>query len=102
MKLLLITQRTDASIGLRLAGVETVCVRSSDALRSQLKKACEDADVGVLMITPGVEELCPETVSEIRNAGRPLLVSVPDSDNISVDSNIISDYIQNAIGIKLD
>ena len=101
MKLTLITERTDASIGLRLAGVETINVRSTDAAAAQLNKAVNDADMGVLMITPGVEKLCPEIIAEIRSAGKPLLVTIPDSDNRYENTNAISDYIQNAIGIKI-
>ena len=101
MKLLLITERMDASIGLRLAGVQTVNVRSFEAAQSQLNEAFNDADMGVLMITPGIEKLCPEKVSEIRSAGRPLLVTIPDSDNRYENTNAISDYVQNAIGIKI-
>ncbi len=101
MKLLLITERTDASIGFRLAGVETVCVRHTDDAEEQLRRAAEDPDTGVLMITPGIEKMCPDTVSAVRKAGRPLIVSVPDSDSPSQNSDAIGEYIRNAIGIKL-
>ena len=101
MKIKLITERTDASIGLRLAGVESVCVRNSAAAAEQLDIARNDADMGVLMFTPGVEKLCPDMIAEIRSAGRPLLVTVPDSDGRHESANVISDYIQNAIGIKI-
>ncbi|MDO4847564.1 MAG: V-type ATP synthase subunit F [Clostridiaceae bacterium] len=102
MKLLLITERTDASIGLRLAGVQTVNVRNAEAAAAELNCARSDADMGVLMITPGMEKLCPDILAEIRSAGRPLLVTIPDSDNKNENTSVISDYIKNAIGIKID
>jgi vacuolar-type H+-ATPase subunit F/Vma7 len=102
MRTVLVTERTDASIGLRLAGIETSCVKSAEAAAAELEKVRSDANTGVLLITPGIEKLCPDIVGEIRVSGRPLLVLVPDSDRGLGDSNAISEYIQNAIGIKLD
>ena len=102
MKIKLITQSTDASIGLRLAGIETLCHHTPDSLRSELSAASVEDNLGVLLITPKVEEICPDIVEEIRKKGRPLLVTVPDSEKGFSDTNAISDYVQNAIGIKID
>ena len=102
MKIRLITERTDASIGLRLAGIETVCRRDADSLNAALAEAAADAQLGVILITPGVERLCGETVSQLRSRGMPVLLSVPDSDSSFESTGIISDYVENAIGIKID
>ena len=98
----LITERTDASIGLRLAGIETVCRRDAQSLNSALDESAADSRVGVLLITPGVERLCPDAVSLLRGRGKPVLLTVPDSDSGFENTNVISDYVENAIGIKIE
>ena len=102
MKTVLITENTDASIGLRLAGVQTVCKHRPQSLERELNNVIAQDDTAILLITPGVEQLCPETVSQIRRLGKPLLVTVPDSEKGFDNTGIISEYVQNAIGIKLD
>ncbi len=102
MKTVLITERTDASIGLRLAGIETICVKNIKAAESELTGAAADGNIGVLLITPGIEKMCPVIINDIRERGRPLLVGIPDADGKNESSNAISEYIQNAIGIHLD
>ena len=102
MIITLITRRTDSSIGLRLAGVKTELVRSQEAALKALEKVCEDGETGILLITGEIEKFCPDKLAEIRKKGRPIVVSVPDSANGNTASNAITDYIQNAIGIKID
>lgn len=102
MRIKLITQNTDASIGLRLAGIETLCKRDAESLESELELAMNEEELGVLLITPGVEQMCPDSVGEIRRRGRPLLVTVPDSENEFTGAGAIGEYVKNAIGIKID
>lgn len=102
MKIKLITENTDASIGLRLAGIETVCKHNPQSLRHELETAAAEEGLGLLLITPGVEKICPDIIREIRQNGRPLLVTVPDSESGFESSNVISEYVHNAIGIKID
>lgn len=100
--MLLITDRTDAMIGMRLAGVETALVRDKQSAEAEFEKALSDGDIAILLITSGIEKMCSEKVNEIRQAGNPLISTVPDSDKSSGIGSAITDYIANAIGIKLD
>lgn len=102
MKMLLITDSTDASIGMRLAGVETALVRNKRDAEAEFNRALEDEDLGLLLITSGIEKLCKEKISEIKQAGRPLISTIPDSEKSSGVGSAITDYIANAIGIKID
>lgn len=62
MKFFLISDNTDAMIGMRLAGIEAKRVTSRDEAEKAFKKALSAEDIGILLITAGVAELCPETV----------------------------------------
>ena len=102
MKILLITDRTDAAIGLRLAGAETALVRNKADAEKAFDRALNDESVAILLITSEIEKMCKEKADAVRQAGRPLLSTVPDSDKASSISSAITDYIANAIGLKLD
>lgn len=102
MKIKLLTSRTDASIGLRLAGVETVLVRTADQAVQAIEELRSQQDTGLLLITAEMENWCSEQLAAIRRQGRPLVTSVPDSKNGFNQSDTISDYIKNAIGIQID
>ena len=101
MKILLITERTDSSIGMRLAGVETALVRDSESAEKEIAKAVADSDIGLILITDGIEKLCCDTIADIKKKGKPLLVGIPDSDKGFTSSNAVSDYVKNAIGINI-
>lgn len=102
MKILLITDRTDAAIGLRLAGVETALARNKADAEKEFDRALSDSSIAILLITSGIEKMCKEKADAVRQAGKPLISTVPDSDKASGISNAITDYIANAIGIKID
>lgn len=100
--MLLITDRTDAMIGMRLAGVETALARDKASAEAAFEKASGADDIAILLVTSGIEKMCRETVNRIRQAGKPLISTIPDSDKPSGTGSAITDYIANAIGIKLD
>lgn len=58
-------------------------------------------DIGILLITAGVAELCPETVKKLKQGNRPLLVTIPDGDGNGRNRDSITEYIRDAIGIKI-
>ena len=52
---------------------------SRDEAEKAFKKALSAEDIGILLITAGVAELCPETVKKLKQGNRPLLVTIPDA-----------------------
>lgn len=100
MKLFLISDNTDAIIGMRLAGIEGLRAESAEEGEKALDRVLSDEEIAVLLITPGVEQLCPERLRQIKQGNRPLLVTVPDGEgNCSGDS--VTAYIRDAIGIQM-
>ena len=99
MKFFLISDNTDAMIGMRLAGIEAKRVTSRDEAEKAFKKALSAEDI--LLITAGVAELCPETVKKLKQGNRPLLVTIPDGDGNGRNRDSITEYIRDAIGIKI-
>ena len=96
MKFFLISDNTDAMIGMRLAGIEAKRVTSRDEAEKAFKKALSAEDIGILLITAG-----PETVKKLKQGNRPLLVTIPDGDGNGRNRDSITEYIRDAIGIKI-
>ena len=57
MKFFLISDNTDAMIGMRLAGIEAKRVTSRDEADQAFNKAMSAEDIGILLITAGVASL---------------------------------------------
>jgi len=101
MKMLLITDSSDAVIGMRLAGVETVRVKDRDSAAREIKKIYADVDIGIVFITASIEKMCKEDIFQLKQAGRPLVAVIPDSDGSGQSENAVAEYIADAIGIKI-
>lgn len=100
MKLFLISDNTDAMIGMRLAGIEGVRVTSAEAGEKALDRVLSDEEIAVLLVTPGVEQLCPERLRALKQGNRPLLVTIPDGEGHQSGDSVTA-YIREAIGIQM-
>ncbi|MFA9380967.1 MAG: V-type ATP synthase subunit F [Acetanaerobacterium sp.] len=102
MKFFVISDNVDTFMGLRLAGMEGVVVHQPDEVEAQLKKAADDPEVGVVLMTETLLELCPELVYDIKlGRRRPLIATVPDRHGAGQVGDTIGRYVREAIGLKL-
>ena len=96
MKMFLISDNVDTLTGMRLAGVE------GEIAKEAVEKILEDKDLGILLITEKLSSEIPELVDDIKlNRKRPLLVEIPDRHGSGRTPNFITNYINEAIGIKI-
>ena len=94
MKMYLISDNVDTLTGMRLAGVEGEVVHGRKETKQAVEKILEDKHLGILLIT--------EKFDDIKlNRKRPLLVEIPDRHGSGRQPNFITNYINEAIGIKL-
>lgn len=102
MRFYLISDNVDTQMGMRLAGIEGVVVHEQDEVREALKEAVEDSDIAVILITEKLMKLCEEMFYDYKlNHKQPLLISIPDRHATSNITEVISGYIESAIGLKL-
>ena len=101
MKLYLLSDNRDSLTGLRLAGIEGKFVSAEDEVIEQTQKILEDQDIGILLITLGLSKLCPDFFLELKKRNYPLLVEIPDSNPDAVSGDSVTEYIRNAVGIKI-
>ena len=97
MKMYLISDNIDTLTGMRLAGVEGEVVHGRRETKQAVEKILEDKD-----LTEKLSFEIPELVDDIKlNRKQPLLVEIPDRHGSGRQPNFITNYINEAIGIKI-
>lgn len=100
MKFYLLTDDADTLVGMRLAGIEGSLVHSKEEALSLIEKAKTD-DIGMVLITPKIAKNCRAELVELKQQNKPLIVEIPDSDPENNPADSVSDYIRDAVGIKI-
>ncbi len=102
MKMFLISDNVDTYTGMKLAGVDGVVIHSQKHLREQLEKAVSDKDIGIVLITEIFGREFPDIIDDVKlNRRLPLIVEIPDRHGTGRKPNFITDYVNQAIGLKL-
>lgn len=102
MKFFVISDNIDTCMGMRLTGIEGVVVHEHSEVLQELRKVFADPDIGIVLMTQKVINLCPDVVYNYKlNHKSPLIVEIPDRHATSTISDSISNYIREAIGIVL-
>lgn len=102
MKFYLISDNRDTYIGMRMSGVEGCVVHEAEEVESALKRAVADPEIGVVLITGKLMNLCRSVVYDYKlNLSKPLIVEVADRHGDGTVSDSITRYIREAVGIKI-
>lgn len=102
MKCFLISDNIDTQMGMRMAGVNGVVVHEREEVLSALDKAVNDESIAIILITKKLTDLCNAEIYDFKlNRRSPLIVEIPDRHGNSHISDTISEYVSEAIGIKI-
>lgn len=102
MKMYVISDNVDTQKGMRLAGVEGCVAHGCKEVSAALDRALADKQIAILLVTQKAAADAPEYISRIKlEHSLPLIISIPDRHGLNRDQNAITDYIRNAIGLKL-
>ncbi len=103
MKFHLISNNTDALVGMRLAGIDGVMACTKEETQKALLKAVQMEDVAIVLITEGLVELCRDLIYEFKTkCHKPLIVEIPDGKSYGKGKkDSITRYVREAIGIKI-
>lgn len=102
MKYFLISDNVDTQTGMRLVGVEGVLVHTEKELNSLLDELLEKKDIGILLLTEKLSNMCEKKILDIKlNRRRPLIVVIPDRHGTGRAPDSITSYVRNSIGIKI-
>lgn len=98
----LISDNVDTYTGMRLAGVEGVVVHEKEELKEELEKVKKNKEIGIVLLTEKFGKDYPEVVNEVKmNCRIPLFVEIPDRHGTGRSKNFITEYVNQAIGLKL-
>ena len=102
MKMYLISDNVDTYTGMRLAGVEGVVVHGDAQLKAEIERVLADKEIGIVLLTEKFGRDYPNVVNEVKMHYRvPLFVEIPDRHGTGRSKNFITDYVSQAIGLKL-
>lgn len=102
MKMFLISDNVDTYTGMRLAGVEGVVVHGEEELKTELNQVLADKEIGIVLLTEKFGRDFPEIINDVKlNRRVPLFVEIPDRHGTGRSKNFITDYVNQAIGLKL-
>lgn len=102
MRFYLISDNIDTHMGMRLAGIEGEIVHERDEVLQSLEKAVETPDIGVLLITEKLADLCTDEIDAYKlHLKRPLIVEVPDRHGGNRAISTLERYVSESIGIKI-
>lgn len=102
MRFYLISDNVDTQMGMRLAGIDGVVVHEREEVLSALEKAVNDEDIAVILITEKLMKLCKDVIYEMKlSLKKPLISEIPDRHGESMVTDSISQYVHEAIGIKI-
>lgn len=102
MRFYLISDNVDTRVGMRLAGIDGVVVHEAAEVNKALADAMAMEDVGVILMTEHLVQLCSDLVDDLKlNRSRPLIVEIPDRHGNGRAKDSITRYVREAIGIKI-
>lgn len=101
MKFYLLSDDPDTLVGLRLAGIQGKLLQKNEDVLLQIEKISEDKDVGMILITPAVAKALGSSLTELKKKNLPLITEIPDSNPQNNSADNVTDYIRNAVGIKI-
>ncbi len=102
MKLFLISDNKDTYTGMRLAGVEGVVVHERAEVEQAVRQVLADREIGIVLVTELLGEKFSDIFDDIKlNRRTPLLVEIPDRHGTGRKENFITEYVSEAIGLKL-
>lgn len=103
MKFFLISDNSDTYVGMRMTGIEGVVVHQQQEVEDALKTACQDPQIGVVLITAKLMELCRTHIYDLKlKMSHPLIVEVADRHGDGKVSDSITRYVREAVGIQID
>ena len=102
MKMYLISDNKDTYTGMRLAGVEGIVVHERQELKEALENVFQDKEIGIVLLTEKFGREFPDLIDQANlNRRLPLLIEIPDRHGTGRKENFITDYVSEAIGLKL-
>ncbi|MGL5439168.1 MAG: V-type ATP synthase subunit F [Filifactoraceae bacterium] len=98
----LISDNRDTLVGMRLAGITGVVLHEKGEILEEFNKCLANKNISILILTEKIFDLISEEVMEAKLKRKfPLIVEIPDRHGLRRESDFITKYINQSIGISL-
>lgn len=102
MKMYLISDNIDTAVGMRLAGVESTVAHDREKVESEIKRAVEDSELGILVLTEKVGDMVRDYLDNLKlTLHKPLIIEIPDRHGSRDIASSINKMVQESIGLRL-
>ncbi len=102
MKMYLISDNVDTLTGMRLAGVEGSIAHTKEELIQELNKVLSNNEIGIVLLTEKFSKSFPDLINKVKLEHKmPLFIDIPDRHGTGRTPTFITDYVNEAIGLKL-
>ena len=102
MRYYVIADSYDTINGLRLAGIEGEYATERAEVQAAIDRVMQNPDIGILLITEGLAQLCPALIYELKlKTTNTLVVEIPHRAGTARTPDSITRYIRESIGIKV-
>lgn len=103
MRFYLISDNHDTAVGMRLCGVEGTVLHDADSVKAKLAELLADENIGIILVTEKIAAMIPDYISELRlSVQKPLIVEIPDRHGGRGAGAVLSKYLADAVGIKIE
>jgi len=102
MKMFLLSDNIDTLTGMRLVGIDGKVVKERHEFIKAWLEVIADKKVAILLITQRLAAQYEELIHAVKaKESGPLITTIPDGSSQSKESDFISAYIREAIGMKV-
>jgi V/A-type H+-transporting ATPase subunit F len=102
MKSFLISDNRDTWVGMKLAGIDGILVRDRENALHAIKETLKNNEIGILILTERVVDMATDEVMELKlKLKTPLIIEIPDRRGTIRESDSITSYIRNSVGIRI-
>lgn len=102
MKSFFISDNHDTWVGMRLAGIDGILLHEKEEVLKALKMAMMDSDIGIIILTEKIVDLASDIIMEYKLKNkRPLIIEIPDRHGTTRESDVITSYIRDSVGIRI-
>ncbi|MCQ1529218.1 V-type ATP synthase subunit F [Lutispora saccharofermentans] len=102
MKMHLISDNADTLTGFRLAGIKGTVAHEGDEALEELKKACDNPDIGIILVTETLMEKMGQEIKNIKlDPKMPIVTVIPDRHGFRREKDYITRSIKESIGLKI-
>lgn len=100
MKSYVISENRDSFLGMQLAGIDGVYLRTKDEIENALKEALKNNDIGIIFLTEKAYLMVEELVIEAKKKFfSPLITIIPDRYGYQRNEGMITRYIKESVGL---